>query len=107
MNSNHLRIQAHQYYCIMFELVMSKSPPTACFLEELAYIFPKPQDLPGHHCWLFDSNRYSIPSKYACDVVDKGVSEETYLTDAEEKESSTLSDVFTKEEIEKLNNSTY
>jgi len=75
-------------------------------LEELAYIFPNPQDLPRHPR-LFDLNRYSIPSKYACDVVDKGVSEETYLTDAEEKESSTLSDVFTKEEIEKLNNSTY
>ena len=106
MNSNHLRIQAHQHYCIMNELPISKSPPSSCFLEELAVIFPNPKDLPPGHC-LFDSNSYRIPSQVARDVVDMGVLKETYLIDAEETESSTLSDVFTKEQIEKLKSGTW
>ena len=105
MNSNHLRIQVHQHYCPIFELIMSKSTPTSCFLEKMAIIFPNPNDLPPDHR-LFGSNKYRIPSQYACDVVNMGVSEETYLIDAKETESSTLSDVFTQEQIEKLKSGT-
>ena len=94
MNSNHLRIQAHQHYCIMKESPMSETHPSPCFLKELAIIFPNSKDLPpGHH--LFDDYSYRILSQVARDVVDIGVSKETYLIDAEATEFSTLSDVFT------------
>ena len=71
---------------------MSKSPPTDCFLNELAYIFPNQKDPPDDH-ELFDSNKYTIPSKYTCDAVNKGVLKAIYLADAKERENSHLNEV--------------
>ena len=106
MNSNSLRIQAHQHFCIMKESPMSETPPSPCFLKELAIIFPNPKDLPPGHR-LFDADKYRIPSQVARDVIDMGVSKETYLIDAAETESSTLSDVFTDEVILKFKSGTW
>lgn len=80
---------------------MSKSPTTVCYLKELAYTFPNPKDLTIDNK-LFDSNKYTIPSKSTCDVVNKGVLKETCLTDAKETENSRLYEVFILEVVEKL-----
>ena len=89
----------------MFDLEMSKSSPTDCFLKKTGIYFPNPIDLPVDHK-LFDLNKYTIPSNFKCGVVNKGVLQETYLTDAKETETSTLNDVFTPEEGEKIKSGT-
>ena len=105
-NSNHLRIQAHQNFCMLFDLEMSTSPPSECFLKQLAYIFPNPKDLPVDH-ELFDSNKYAIPLQAKLDAVNGGVSKETYLTEAKETENCHLHDVFTPEEVENYKRGTW
>lgn len=67
-----MRIQAHWYFYIMFDLVMLEIPPSNSFLKELAHIFPNSKDLPLIHK-LFDKNKYTIPGKVICDMVDIGV----------------------------------
>ena len=87
----------------MFDLMMSESPPSDCFLKQLEYIFPNPKDLPLNH-ELFDMNKYTIPSQAQFDMVNKGVSKETFLFEDKKTKNSDLWDVFTPLQVYNLKN---
>ena len=103
LSSNGLRLQIHQHYCMMFDLVLSdpKNAPSNCFLNELRQIFPNPKDLPSNQK-LWNKEHYQIPGKATLDAVDESLTSADYTTNAKETEDTDLYEFISQEEKEML-----